>query len=134
MQIQILPHQKSILYLIPARNLLPSLLPRLQLVKLKFSIEDPHPSGNISRPKKKPFKLPTLQFPAQKIKTPIKYKVSQNRKQGGLGRASEDEGPLNNLNILSFQDNKKDLVRSFHSLPNPSNIFFTRKIFNNKQP
>ena len=33
---------------------------------------------------------------------------------------SEDMGPLNNLNILSFQDNKKDLVRSFHSLPNPS--------------
>jgi len=47
---------------------------------------------------------------------------------------SEDEGPLNNLNILSFQDNKKDLVRSFHSLPNPSYIVFTRKILNNKQP
>merc|ERR1712115_687530 len=46
-------HQKSILQLIPARNLLPSLLPRLQLVKLKYSIEDPHPTGNISRPKKK---------------------------------------------------------------------------------
>ena len=32
---------------------------------------------------------------------------------------SEDMGPLNNINILSFQDNKEDLVRSFHSLPNP---------------
>ena len=32
---------------------------------------------------------------------------------------SEDMGPLNNLNILSFQDNREDLVRSFHSLPNP---------------
>ena len=37
---------------------------------------------------------------------------------------SEDMGPLNNINILSFQDNKEDLVRSFHSLPNPPyNIF-----------
>ena len=36
---------------------------------------------------------------------------------------SEDMGPLNNLNILSFQDNKEDLVRSFHSLPNPPYIF-----------
>ena len=43
-------------------------------------------------------------------------------------------GPLNNLNILSFQDNKEDLVRSFHSLPNPPYIVFTRKILNNKQP
>ena len=115
MQIQILPHQKSILHLIPARNLLPSLLPRLQLVKLKFSIEDRRSASNrkhISLQEK------TLYFPAQKINTPIQNKVSQNRKQGGLGRASEDEGPLNNLNILSFQDNKKDLVRSisFHYL------------------
>ena len=125
MQIQILPHQKSILHLIPARNLLPSLLPCLQLVKLNYSIEDRRSVStrkHISPQEKKPFKLPTLQFlqfPAQKIKTPIKYKVSQNRKQGGLGRASEDMGPLNNINILSFQDNKEDLVRSFHSLPNP---------------
>ena len=47
---------------------------------------------------------------------------------------SEDMGPLNNINILSFQDNKEDLVRSFHSLPNPPYIVFTRKILNNKQP
>ena len=47
---------------------------------------------------------------------------------------SEDRGPLNNINILSFQDNKEDLVRSFHSLPNPPYIVFTRKILNNKQP
>ena len=116
MQIQILPHQKSILHLIPARNLLPSLLPRLQLVKLKFSVEDRRSAfirKQISLQEK------TLQFPAQKINTPIKNKVSQNRKQGGLGRASEDMGPLNNLNILSFQNNKEELVRSFHSLPIP---------------
>ena len=53
--------------------------------------------------------------------TQIKNKFSQNRKQGGLGRASEDMGPLNNLNILSFQENKEELVRSFHSLPIPPN-------------
>ena len=107
----------------------PSFAPslRLQLVKLKYSIVDPHPPGNTSRPMKKPFKLPTLQFPAQKIKTPINYKVSLNRKQGGLGWASEDMGPLNNINILSFQDNKEELVRSFHSLPIPPYIYICPK-------
>ena len=43
-------------------------------------------------------------------------------------------GPLNNLNILSFQNNKEELVRSFHSLPIPPYIVFTRKILNNIQP
>ena len=33
-------------------------------------------------------------------------------------------GPLNNLNILSFQNNKEELVRSFHSLPIPPYIVF----------
>ena len=47
---------------------------------------------------------------------------------------SEDMGPLNNLNILSFQNNKEELVRSFHSLPIPPYIVFTRKILNNIQP
>ena len=135
MQIQNLPKQKSILHLIPARKP-PSFAPslRLQLVKLKFSIVDPHPPGNTSRPMKKPFKLPTLQFPEQKIITPINYKVFLNRKQGGLGWASEDMGPLSNLNILPFQNNKEELVRSFHSLPIPPYIVFTRKILNNIQP
>ena len=42
---------------------------------------------------------------------------------------SEDMGPLNNINILSFQDNKEDLVRSFHSLPNPPyNVIIRRKL------
>ena len=43
---------------------------------------------------------------------------------------SEDMGPLNNLNILSFQDNNEDLVRSFHSLPNPPNSINSFKSFN----
>ena len=32
---------------------------------------------------------------------------------------SEDMGPLYNLNILPFQNNMEELVRSFHSLPIP---------------
>ena len=43
---------------------------------------------------------------------------------------SEDMGPLNNLNILSFQDNNEDLVRSFHSLPNRPNSINSIKSFN----
>ena len=119
------PHEKP-------PSFAPSL--RLQLVKLKFSIVDPHPPGNTSRPMKKPFKLPTLQFPEQKIITPIKYKVFLNRKQGGLGWASEDVGPLSKLNILSFQNNMEELIRSFHSLLIPPYIVFTGKTFINNEP
>ena len=126
-QIKNLPIQKSILHLIPARKLLPSFLPCVQSVKLKFSIIDPHPSGNTSRPMKKFFTLPTLQFPEQKIITQINYKVFLNRKQGGLGWASEDVGPLSKLNILSFQNNMEELIRSFHSLLIPPYIVFTGK-------
>ena len=41
---------------------------------------------------------------------------------------SEDMGPLSNLNILPFQNNMEELVRSFHSLPIPPYIVFTGKI------
>ena len=47
---------------------------------------------------------------------------------------SEDMGPLYNLNILPFQNNKEELVRSFHSLPIPPFIVFTRKILINNEP
>ena len=43
---------------------------------------------------------------------------------------SEDVGPLSKLNILPFQNNMEELVRSFHSLPIPP---YKNNMYINKQ-